>query len=512
MLPLSRYGEEVALRSQSPILSTLTVPSTALHSHNLEILISSIRVDANARAAESSSQVDESFLVPALETAAASGPRYAAVRYPVHKALVFGEGIGSAIDYARFTARKAKERSSDLVFTAIALDVRQASTSAGNISVVNLSSAESAIQTFRSSIENAIPYERGWLSSGLQPLAEWLLQGSTLPTGSDAKPTTKPAVLALIDSLLSDTSQAISQEERRSTQSLAASAVPDTVRRSLQSALTAWAEAAHTELRDSLDQAFSSRRWRRLAWWKLLWRVDDVGFSAQELLERHWLVEAEKEMIWVAGRIQQAGLFDDADDESVFAEALASIPRRRTGPPRLKLGAAPPPPTLKDLIPKASPDDEGVMAPSPSLPLHPWPMRIPRSRRSFATLTVPDLQALAQTLVLHALSTTALTSALSVLVYVSSVSAGVYEAASIAAVGLAWALRRLQKRWEGARAGWEGEAREEGRRVLREVEGLLADVIREGGKAGTEDEGVRREREGAKEAVASARRALEELR
>ena len=50
---------------------------------------------------------------------------------------------------------------------------------------------------------------------------------------------------------------------------------------------------------------------------------------------------------------------------------------------------------------------------------------------------------------------------------------GLYEAGAVAAFGLVWSLRRMQKKWETARKFWEGEVREEGRKAVRAVEGVV---------------------------------------
>jgi hypothetical protein len=61
--------------------------------------------------------------------------------------------------------------------------------------------------------------------------------------------------------------------------------------------------------------------------------------------------------------------------------------------------------------------------------------------------------------------------------YVSSVSTGLYECGAVAALGIVWSLRRMQGKWETARRFWEGEVREEGRRAVRGVEGVVSDVL-----------------------------------
>lgn len=85
-----------------------------------------------------------------------------------------------------------------------------------------------------------------------------------------------------------------------------------------------------------------------------------------------------------------------------------------------------------------------------------------------------------------------------------------YEAGAIAAVGLVWSLQRLQTKWENARSTWEAQVREDGRRVLRNVEEDVREVVREGGR-GEVDELGGEAREKAREAVARVERELEEM-
>jgi len=463
----------------------------------------------------SASQVKEAFLVPALETTAASASgRYSTITYPVHKALVFGEGIESAMAYARYTAGQNPTDASHLVKLAIGMDSQPIAAGESDVPTVNLPAAEAAINAFRQSVENAIPYEHGWLGSGMPTLADWIVQGSQATDDG----TIKPAVHALIQSILADAAENIDKEDLRLSQDLAASAIPQPTRQALTHALTLWAERAHTELRDQLDHAFTNRRWRRLAWWKLFWRVDDVGMIAAEVLERCWLVAAEKELIWLAGRIQQAGLVDTTANDDDGAPRVDVVPTRSPGEQH-ELGASPPAPIVRDLIPPsvlaaATTDvdaDANTDVDARPPPPRPWPTHIAHSRYALSTRTLPDLQGLAQSLVLTALSTTTVTSALAALMYVSVSTTSVYEAGAVVAAGVVWSIWRLQGRWEGARRGWEGEVREEGRRILRVVEGAVGGVVREGGRGAEEVEGGE-ERRMAREAVGRGREVLGRVR
>jgi hypothetical protein len=186
-----------------------------------------------------------------------------------------------------------------------------------------------------------------------------------------------------------------------------------------------------------------------------------------EILEKQFLRRAEREVIWTAGKYQQAGLIEEPTSTS-----------------------------------------KSTTAPVPAEPVSaPWPTQIPDLRTKLLTTTVPSLQALAQSLVLFSVSTTTLTSALSALTYVSVPSASVYESCTLAAVGLIYSMRRQQKRWDSARTFWEEEVREEGRTALRETEVALRKIVRDGGKSVQELSDPH-----ARESVARAKKALDEVK
>ena len=89
--------------------------------------------------------------------------------------------------------------------------------------------------------------------------------------------------------------------------------------------------------------------------------------------------------------------------------------------------------------------------------------------------------------------------------YISSVSTTLYEAGAVAALGIVWSLRRMQGKWETARKFWEGEVREEGRKAVRAVEGVVGDAL----TASNQPLEGNAELEKAKEAVERAKAALE---
>ncbi|KAI9707634.1 MAG: hypothetical protein M1836_000595 [Candelina mexicana] len=492
-----RYGDITSVVSESPLLQTLSIPSRFLQSHNIELLITRLNTNITTPSIRSSNTNPvEALLVPALEAPESGLRRFSVISYPVHMCLIYGDGIEGGVACARYMAGMTKGLSDRcLVKVALELPVPETAPVHGTpsqFSAVNVELANNALNQFRESLDNAVAYEHGWLRSGMTALTGWLAEGTQASASA-----TKPAVQDLISSVLDDTTNQIDSVGDRRAEEIAKSSVLDETRQSLRSSLKIWAEHAHTELRDQLDIAFHGKRWSKLRWWKLFWRVDDVGMIASELLERRWLVQAEKEIIWLAGRIEEA-INRTKSHSLIPAGESTSKPM---------IGSSPPPPNLGDLATSSTPDDDQVQLPGNS----PWPMHIAIARMRLSAATVPPLEALAMTLVLETLSTTTLTSTISSLLYFSISTTSIYEAGAIAAFGLVWSVRRLQRRWEAARIAWEGEIREEGRRALKETENVVGGVIRDAGRPSTDVEGAD-DRRVAKEAVERAKQALLNLR
>jgi hypothetical protein len=478
----SRYGDEADTPTPTPLYRVLSIPSRVLRSHNLEILVSTLNINILSTVTVSTESSIESVLVPKLQATAA---RAMPVPYPVHKTVIFGEGLDSAIEFGRFSS-DVTEDLSDMLKVAVDLPPPSAETDlgaqSGNASV-NLQVATEALATFRESIQNSIAYERGWYRSGLPSLSSWIT-----PDLQTSEPI-KPALKSLVSSVVDDVEANILQEDTIQVHKLGTlSKVPESSA-SILSHLETWAEKSHTELRDELDDAFSARNWQKLSWWKLFWRVDDVTMISSDVLERKWLVKAEKSSIYLAGRMNQAGFPDEA-----LKLAVSSIPEV----------------TTQDTAPTAENPRMDVST-EVRKPM-PWPEHIAAARTELVNDVVPPLQALAQRLILQTFSTTSLSSAASALAYVAVPSFSVFEASAIGVLGLTFSLRHMQKMWEGARESWEGTVREEGRRTLKETEETVRLIVKrkereDAGLGAVEDEGVR-ERKEAREALRKVREAL----
>ncbi|KAI4138337.1 MAG: hypothetical protein L6R39_006841, partial [Caloplaca ligustica] len=431
---LLRYGERLEFDRRHPLVRTLHIPSIILHNHNLEILVQTASTQSEGQSARA-----QTYLVPGLETPTSATGRYSTVIYPVHKALVLVHGL-DGIKTLPSASLNGEGVGEDMVTAVIDTPWGNLSSRIDSLQPLNpisLGRADDAIATFRESLDNSFNYEHAWFESGLPRMSAWLIEGTESLPGN-----LKPTIRRLIEALADDVEHAIDQEESEQLQKQASSVVPSATRELMNSFITNWAEAAHTELRIQLDLAFASKNWRKLAWWKLAWRVDDVTYITSDILRHSWLVDADKGILYLAGRIEQAGLLPS----SVVNAATGTKSSPDTNPydsesnniPAIEQSEhsnrtfTPTPPTImfSDMFPLSDPGVHPVPY-SQSRYLIP---SIAQHREYLLASTVPALQFLAQRLLLHTLSTTVLASSLSALMYVSISTTSVYEAGSVAAL------------------------------------------------------------------------------
>ena len=471
-------------------MRTLFIPSPLLHAHKLEILVHTI-----SAVTKSINNGAANFLVPSLDIVNSPSGRPGTVTYPVHKALMYEEGLKSLASFAIIDLHADRFQNSEMYKGVIDWSwsiAQQGLKNDQSVSPINLAMAEAAIDVFRQSLDKSMEYEHMWFDAGVPGISAWLCEGTDVQQGA-----VKPAVRRLIETVCENSADAIEREEMLALAEEKAETISDQTKKIIDQGISIWAENAHTELRDRLNVAFHSKSWRKTIWWKLLWRIDDVGYIASDILQRAWLVDAEKEMIWICGRIHQSGLLGppklrptpvpDADEEQpVFGRA--------------------PDIYVEDIVPKEMPTD--FTEPPPVF--HPWPQDIFHARSVLSRLTIPPLQAIAQNLLLQTMATNILTSSLSALLYISISATSPYEAGAIAALGLVYSLRRLQKRWEAVRTEWQMQLREDGRRVLKKVEEEAREDVQEGGKPEVNEAGVEARRI-AREAIAKVRRDLDAL-
>lgn len=469
-----------------PLLKTFSVPASSLRTHNLEILIQTI---PDISGISASGVEAEAFLIPSLELDSPIG-RIPSAPLPVHKSIIYANGLQEASKLPQNSSIQMIKGVVDASWT----NLQDDSVSDRGLSPINLALAESAISSLRISSEDGLKYEHEWFGSGLAGVSAWLF------TGLDGKADgLKPSFRQLVETICDNAEQNITQQEASESQRQAKMAISIATRDSFDQEIARWAEFAHTELRNRLDRWFSSRSWKRMAWWKLVWRVDDISSITTDVLQRGWLVGAEKGMIWLFGRLEQAGLRNP--------EKQVRRPAPKLELPQIMSGAFPGLPLIPGLVP-ITPTDLRPEIKRPKLIFHPWPQGISRARSSLSMTTISPLQALAQRLLLETFSTTVLSASLSALVYMSLSSPSFYEAGTIAALGLVYSLHRLQGRWGRAKDEWEKNVREEGISVLRDVETEMRKMVNEGGKL-IVDEKVGEERKATRISVEKVRKVLE---
>lgn len=495
---LLKYGDESDVQRPSPLFKILPVPSRVLQRWNLEVLVSTFNVDTGSApvGAVLESSVD-TILDPKLQATSASGRP---VPYPVHRTLVVGKGLESAVAFGRFVADNTRDLE-DMVKVAVDLPAPQEEPTSDPLSqcaIVNVDIGTEALATFRTSIANSKEYEQGWFRSGVPVLSQWLAQG-VQPSGNAIK----PALRSLIDSVADNAEENITQEDIIQLQKLQESVADQETAELMLEKVAAWAERSHTELRDQVDTAILGTNWNKLAWWKLFWRVDDVTMITSEIIQQRWLIEAEKQAIYLAGQMDQAG----------FRNVIKYTPE--TIPDVGASGAAGSVEAPKETEQKEEIEAQEIKSSQTAisttvLPPEPWHAQISRSRVALLAQSVAPMQALAQRLVLTSISTTSLSAALSALVYVS-MEVSVFEASAIAALGLVWSLRRVQKTWEKARETWTLTVREQGRKTLKTTEEMVRWIISASRRrVQAEPEGVE-ERKRAREAVEKVRDALSKM-
>jgi hypothetical protein len=448
--------------SKTNLLHELEISCPGLNDLQLELLLTEVSPFAgDASGMKTVVDTEETLLIPTVDIPSNTG-RFNAITTPVHKALVVSHGIMGAASVTSLPILQDK----DTVLAVVDLPGYSPQDSDVTFQPVDIASASKGVRLFRESLGNAMEYQRLVNQSNLPALLSWLRTGVKTD-----EPTTKPAVRKLIASLLQASSAAVHNEESRLVgKAFAAQSVPGGSA-GLNRGLAQWSQSAHEELQQQLDLAFTGRRWRRLGWWKLFWRVDDVELLTNDILAQRFLPSAERELVYLAGRIEEAKA-TTGETTPVYSQ--------------------PAPETQQTSVK--------------------WPTHISFTRRYLHAETVPALQALAQRLVMQASSTSFLASSLSGLLYFWSPATTLYQAGVVAAVGIVWSLRRMQKRWDAARDFWEGEVREEGRKAVRGTEASVAGALEGKSAASLDDPEDAQARERAKELIGRANDALARLK
>ena len=501
---LLTYGEAedgaAGQAGYNPLLQTLQVPSPFLRQNKIEVLVANLNANGNGSSADAAA-LQETILVPSLTTPTSTGGRVGFVRYPVHKAVIVTEGVSGAVDFGRFQSALLDGK---LITAALSIPLRPSSGAetgeeAATGNAIDVELATHALGLFRTSRANGARFSEEWQTSRLSVLADWISK-----RGSDE--TLNPDVQNLLVSILQSSQTSVSKAETVSESTAVSTSVSDARRKALQASISSWSADGHKDLQSNLDPALSdSKAWRRTVWWRLFWRIDDVTTSLSELLRQSWLTEAEQRLAFLCGQIVEAGLANQ--DQMREAGTVQLLDERREK-------------MMNDQKQEGSRDTAAELMRMPSMLAGmqqrdgvstlfnpPWPQTINLSRQYLINGVVPALHTKAQAQLFTAVSTIAGSTALGAWFYVATAGIALYEGGAIAALGLVWALRRLQKKWSKERELFAGSVREDGRKVLAEVEESLRKIVKDGGRSSVRPEDAIAWRE-AKEAIQRCEEAL----
>ena len=473
----------------------LQISSPLLRQHNTEIFVSSLASqNVIPEISEEVHHLRQTALVPMVATPGSFAGNVSMVRHPVHRTFIVANGILGCVGLAPWVrcADNATRLSSSMIHMGVNMpamrDEQEETGSRSDMTVLHLPLADAALSSFRASHENGVSFEQGWHKSGMPEVIEWLNNSAKTMSKTDLR----LAIADTIEEVIEETGVNVAKEEKSKIQDPSNSIIPEHLKESLENAIANWAFRGHTELRNRLDAAFAGRLWAKIKWWKLFWRVDDVTMIVDDLLERKWLIRAEKGVFWLAGRFQEVGISKE-DLNIVFDDKDVHLTMARTT-------GVPPSSSARLVL-----DSEEHMVAKR------WPMLIPRERSRIQEQTTSILQTLAQRLVFQTLSLTGFSSALSTLLYLSFSSWTIYEAGAVASFGLVGSLFRMQNLWEDARSSWQAELEERGRIALRLTEEIMKAKVTEARRHREQDTYGVHDRKKAREAIENARMAFQTL-
>ena len=500
MIPIiaqHRYGETYDYDARNPLLQTLSIPAAHLRQNDIEYLV------LNFTSAEQETPSDDktdNLLAPTVEIPNSVSGRVSMIRHPVHKALVYAEGVQGLLAIAN-AVRTGKEGSTSQAVCRVVNSNwgYDGVDTTPDILSIRLETAESAIQALRQSTENSTKYEQLWLDSRISHVTKWLEDGV-----HPGPQTLKPALKNLVDVVLQNVEHRLTREETQELANHQAREMTYDTRQNLLRAVTLWTESSHTDLQYSLEAAFQGRYWTGLAWWKLPWHIDDVEMFLTHLVRNSWLVEPEKGMIYLGGRMNQA------DVDLLAFSSIAKDLRARL------LQFEPSPVPVSKTAPTSEPAEASSQEKLPtanaiSLQTSQWTQTIPLARALMIHTHFVPLQATGQRLLWQAYSLTALTSTFASLIYVSISSTSLYETGAVAALGLVYGARRLQTRWERERTKLKWMLRQIGRSQITRFEEEARKAIERVNGDGTQSVGAQ-DREEVRQAVEKVRTALQELK
>jgi chemotaxis protein histidine kinase CheA len=513
---LVRFGNppDKALQASRSTLPILLIPAHLLQSQDIEILISSVNASDPGTSVTQGAPSD-ALLSPTVGTPASADGRQSLISQPVHRTIIVAHGIDELVSAAEILARTKFDSKTERKLVDIVADLNgRTGSSDSSIMTVDATRAEEGLQAVREALANAPDFEDAWKESGMSTVSKWLAS-----TSAKSSVGLSPLLHDVIASLLEAAAANIASQAEETEATARSKVMTNESRSSLENAINAFSQQGHAELQSGLAAAWSSRNWRKLAFWKLPWRVDDVPLIVTDLITTAWLPRAERAVSELCGRMKQAGIshlsyplptpFAEPQMSAVPVEANAGEATLATiNQPIIFASAASTESVSTPLIPpsrivsKTGP----VAKATPSLG-----STISFSRQAFITTAITTLTSSAQQIVLKALTISGLSAAMSALSFLSVTSGSLYESATIVALGTAYAVRSMQREWEAQCRDLEDGLMEEGKSVLKQTEEHLRRLVKDASRV-VEDEVELRARREAIEALEKAEMAFSKLR
>lgn len=505
-----RYGQppNPSLPQPRASIPVLQVPSSVLERTNMEILVSTIPALGDGELLQGAHTVTpDAFLSPSVGTPTAATGRQVSISQPVHSTMLVTKGLDELMSAAELLASTNFIALEDRKSVQVVVNLEDTMTKAPRqVLIVDASKAEEGLAAIRRSVTEARTYEHKWVDSGMPSLSSWLTSASAARSeGAIPAP-----VKTLISSLLTNATRNMQAQAALEARSSAARTLSFSTRTNLEASIEEFSRNAHQELQSGLASAWSSRNWRKLAWYKLFWRVDDVGLIIADLVTNAWLPRTERAVYELSGRLSQAGIspMDVPQVDRVSSPmAGAEVITEPTQVLRAHADVATDPP-VEPVVVNRTGRAEIEMVPI-SQPV-PFSSTISNTRAAYMNRAITSLTSTAQQIVLKTLSLTGLSAGLSGLTYVS-VAGSVYEAGTIVALGTAFALWRMQGDWLKATRSLEQGLHEEGKSVIRRIVGRMRDLVEHGSKV-VEDKVEVQSRREAEDAVLRAREELDRLK
>lgn len=507
-----RFGNHrnEAIQAPRSALPVLWVPAPLLREQRIEILISSVNAP-DPRTRSNGNTPSDVLLSPTVGTPASAYGRQSLISQPVHQTIIVSNGVHELLSAAALLTRTKFESPTERKLINIVLNLDGIVESSASRTIrVDLVRAKEALQAVRETFAKALDYEKAWEESGMPALSK-LLISSSARSGQGLS----PSLRELIASLLEAAAANIAVEAKEAELTARSKAISDKTRLALEDAINAFSEQGHTELQSGLAAAWSSRNWRKLAFWKLFWRVDDVPLIVADLITTAWLARTEGAVYELSGRLKQAGIsllslsepttISEPQTSPISVRATAGeMASDTTGLPSILASTASTESASAHLIPPAK---TAVRTRRVEYRTPPLATTISISRQTCITTAITTLTSSAQQIVLKALTITGASAALGALSFLSITTGSLYESGAIVAFGTAYALRRMQREWKAQCQDLENGLIEEGRSLLKQTEERMRQAVQDASQPVMDEVEVQLRRE-ATEAVQKAKEAF----